>query len=306
MDLRHLKYFIAVAEELNIGRASQRLYISQPHLTRQIQQLEEELDVQLLLRTPKGVELTQAGTIFLNEARNVRSLMEQGIERTKRASLGKLGRIDIGILGTGILNSIPQILRQFRDTHPDVKVVLHTMAKVEQVEALRQKRISIGFHRMPLIIPDIENLLIINEKLYLAINEDHPLSQHESVSFMELEKNPLVLFPTEARPNYVDRIIELCRDKGFVPEISQVVGDVITGVSLVAGGFGVTVVPESATKLNLPGVVYRPFFDTTVATVDLSCIYRKDDQSAIFQALLATIHLFRERTQLQLNKPAPL
>ncbi len=295
MDLRHLKYFIAVAEELNIGRASQRLYISQPHLTRQIQQLEEELNVQLLLRTPKGVELTQAGEMFLKEARNIRSLMEQGIERTKRTSQGKMGRLDIGILGTGILHAIPQILRQFRDTHPEVKVVLHTMSKAEQVEALQQKRISIGFHRMPLIIPDIENLLIVNEKLYLAVNEDHPLSQQESVSFMELAKQPIVLFPTEARPNFVDKVIELCRNKGFVPEISQLVGDVFTGVALVAGGFGISIVPESATTLNLPGLVYRPFFDTTTATVDLSCIYRKDDQSAIFQAFLAVIRIFKEQ-----------
>lgn len=107
MDLRHLKYFIAVAEELNIGRAALRLHISQPPLTRQIQQLEEELDVQLLIRTPRGVELTQAGEMFLEEARNIRSLVEQAIERTKRAGQGKLGRLDIGIFGTGILNSRP-------------------------------------------------------------------------------------------------------------------------------------------------------------------------------------------------------
>jgi len=295
MDLRHLKNFIAVAEELNIGRAAQRLYISQPHLTRQIQQLEEELEVQLLLRTPKGVELTQAGELFLEEARNIRSLMEQGIERTKRTSQGKLGRLDIGIFGTGILQAIPEILRQFRETNPDVKVVLHPMSKDEQVKALRQKRISIGFHRMPQLLPDIENLLIVNERLYLAINVNHPLCQQEAVSFMELAKHPLVLVSTEARPNFVDRVIELCRDMGFVPQISQVVGDILSGVALVAGGFGFTIVPESATNLNLSGVVYRPFLDADAASVDLSCIYRKDDQSALVEAFLAAIELFREK-----------
>lgn len=301
MDLRHLKYFIAVAEELNIGRAALRLHISQPPLTRQIQQLEQELNVQLLVRMPRGVELTQAGEMFLEEARNIRYLMEQAIERTKRAGQGKLGRLDIGIFGTGILWAIPELLHLFRYTHPDVKVVLHTMSKGEQIEALRQKRITIGFHRMPILFPDIENQLIINEPLYLAVNKDHPLSQHESVSFRELSKYPLVLFPTGGRPNFVDRVIELCRNMGFVPEISQVVGDAVTGVALVAGGFGMTLVPKSATTLELPSVVYRPFLDNPSANVDLSCVHRKDDQSAILQAFLAVIRTFREQRKLNVK-----
>ena len=293
MDLRHLKYFIAVAEELNIGRAALRLHISQPPLTRQIQQLEEELGVQLLIRTPRGVELTQAGEMFLEEARNIRSIVEQAIERTKRAGQGKLGRLDIGIFGTGILGAIPQLLHLFRYTHPDVRVVLHTMSKDEQIEALRQKRITIGFNRMIAPLPDMTNELIMREPLYLAINETHPLSQQQSVSIKELEKYPLVLFPTGARPNFVDRVIELCRNMGFTPDISQIVGDAVTGVALVAGGFGISVVPQSAITLKLPGVVYRPFHDSLSATVDLSCIYRTEDQSAILQAFLGVIRTFR-------------
>lgn len=299
MDLRHLKYFIAVAEERNIGRAAQRLHISQPPLTRQIHQLEEELNVQLLIRTPRGVELTHAGELFLEEARNIRSLVEQGIERTRRAGEGKLGRLDIGIFGTGIFGAIPELLQVFRSTHPDVQVILHTMSKEEQIEALRQKRITMGFNRVLAPLPDIESVLIIKEPLYLAVNEGHPLSQFDSVSFMELARHPLVLFPTGARPNFVDRVIELCRNMGFTPNISQMVGDTVTGVALVAGGFGVTVVPKSATSLNLPGVVYRPFFDSLSATVDLSCIHRKNDQSPILQAFLTAVKTFREQRRTQ-------
>jgi len=294
MDIRHLKSFIVVAEELNIGRAALRLHISQPPLTRQIQQLEQELEVQLFIRTPRGVELTQAGDMFLAEARNIRYLMEQAIERTVRAGQGKLGRLDIGIFGTGILKVIPQLLHLFRDTHPDVRVVLHTMTKGEQIEALRQKRITIGFHRMPLAHPDIENLLIIHEPLYLAVYEDHPLSQQESISFMDLKSHPLILFPNGDRPNFADKIIELCRSIGFMPEISQIVGDVVTGVALVAGGLGMTIVPKSATTLKLPGVVYRPFADKFPTHVDLSCIHRKDDDSAILKAFLAVIQTFKD------------
>lgn len=297
MDLRHLKYFIAVAEELNIGRAALRLHISQPPLTRQIQQLEEELEVQLLIRTPRGVELTQAGEMFLEEARNIRSLVEQAIERTKRAGQGQIGRIDIGIFGTGILSAIPKLLQLFRDTNPDVRVVLHTMSKAEQIEALRQKRISIGFNRMLAPLPDLNSELIMRERLYLAVNKNHPLSQQASISFQEVAKHPLVLFPTGARPNFVDRVIELCRNTGFTPDISQIVGDAVTGVALVAGGFGISVVPESVITLTPPGIVYLPFSDAPSATIDLSCIYRKDDASPIFQALLAVIHAFREQQE---------
>lgn len=297
MDLRHLKYFIAVAEELNIGRAALRLHISQPPLTRQIQQIEEELGVQLLIRTPRGVELTQAGEMFLQEARNIRSLVEQAVERTKRAGQGELGRIDIGIFGTGILSAIPKLLQIFRDDHPDVRVVLHTMSKDEQIEALRQKRISVGFNRIVAQQHDLTCELIIQERLYLAVNQSHPLSRQGSVAFADLGKYPLVLFPTGARPNFVDRVIELCRNAGFVPEISQIVGDAVTGVALVASGFGITVVPESVITLSPPGIVYLPFADAQPATVDLSCIYRKDDQSPILQAFRTAIQTFRERQE---------
>jgi DNA-binding transcriptional LysR family regulator len=293
MDIRHLKSFIVVAEELNIGRAAVRLHISQPPLTRQIQQLEQELNVQLLIRTPKGVELTQAGGMFLAEARNIRYLMDQAIERTVRAGQGKLGRLDIGIFGTGIFSVIPELLHLFRVTHPGVRVVLHTMSKGEQIEALRQRRITIGFHRMPLPHPDIENSLIIQEPLYLALNEDHPLNKQESISFKELESHPLVLFPTGDRPNFVDKIIELCGAMGFMPDISQVVGDAVTGVALVSAGLGITIVPKSVTTLRIPKVVYRPFESTFPAYVDLSSVHRKDDSSAILRAFLAVIENFR-------------
>lgn len=294
MDFRHLKYFIAVAEELNIGRAALRLHISQPPLTRQIQQLEEELGVQLFIRTPRGVELTHAGEVFLDEARNVRALVEQAIEKTKRAGEGKLGRLDIGIFGTGIISAIPKMLQLFRDTYPDVRVVLHTMTKDEQIEALRQKRLNVAFNRIIKPQADLTSEIILREPIYLALNENHPLAAQESVSFMELAHHPLILYPTGAPPNFVDKVMELCRNRGFTPDISQIVGDAITAIALVSGGFGMSVVSESAINLQLPGVVYRPFHDGTGTTVDLSCIYRKDDQSTILHAFLGVIRGFSE------------
>lgn len=294
MDLRHLRYFIAVAEEENIGRAAARLHISQPPLTRQIQQLEEELGVRLFTRTPKGMELTQAGELFLEEARNIRSVVEQATERTQRAGQGKLGRLDIAIFGSGILDAIPKLLLAFRNEHPEVKIVLHTMTKAEQLDALRQRRITVGFNRMLAPLPDLATELVATEPLLLAVNQDHPLAREASVSFRMLAEHPMVLFPTGVRPNFIDKVMRLCEVAGFVPKVSQEVGDAVTGVALVAGGFGICLVPESVTVLTLPGVVFRPVHDAPPnAHIDLSCLYRTDDRSPILSEFLETVRAFR-------------
>jgi DNA-binding transcriptional LysR family regulator len=297
MDLRHLRYFIAVAEEQNIGRAANRLHISQPPLTRQIQQLEDELGVKLFTRTPRGMELTQAGELFLEEARNIRSLVEQATERTQRTGQGKLGRLDVAIFGSGILGTIPQVLLAFRRANPNVKVVLHSMNKNEQIEALRQRRITVGFNRMLTPMAEFETELVAMESLLLAVNEGHPLASLETISFSSLAENPLVLFPAAGRPNFVDKVMGLCQERGFMPEITQVVGDAVTGVAFVASGFGVCLVPESLTALALPGVVYRPIADLPDnAKIDLSCIFRAGDRSPLLTSFLATVRSFRRQS----------
>ncbi|THF55171.1 LysR substrate-binding domain-containing protein [Pseudothauera rhizosphaerae] len=294
MDLRHLRYFIAVAEEQNIGRAAARLHISQPPLTRQIQQLEEELGARLFLRTPRGVELTEAGELFLEEARNIRALVEQATERTQRAGQGRLGRLDVAIFGSAILDRIPKLLLAFRSRYPDVNVVLHTMTKVEQIEALRQRRISVGFNRMVAPGEDIAVDQVSTEDLLLAVPADHPLARHERIRFPDLKHHPMVLFPTGTRPSFIDKVVGLCNASGFQPQVSQEVGDAVTGVALVAGGFGVCLVPESATTLQLPGVIYRRLTDTPPGCfVDLCCIYRKGDKSPIVAAFRETVQACR-------------
>lgn len=293
MELRHLRYFIAVAEERHIGRAATRLHISQPPLTRQIQQLEEELDVQLFIRTPRGMDLTPAGELLLEEARNIRSVVEQAAERTQRAGQGKLGRLDIGIFGSAILDTIPAMLLKFRSAFPEVKVVLHNMNKDAQIAALRQRRIDIGFNRFIEPSEDIANEIVLTERLLIAINENHPLAKEQALPFQVLEDNPLILFPTGPRPSFIDKVMNMCHQKGLTPQIAQEVGNTLTGVALVASNFGVCLVPESATKLALPGVVYRPVIDPPEDSgADLNCIYRIDDQSPLLKSFLDTVRTF--------------
>lgn len=295
MEFRQLKYFIAVAEELNIGRAATRLHISQPPLTRQIQQLEEEFGAQLFLRTARGVELTQAGEMLLHDARNIRDLMEQAVERVREAGQGKRGKMDIGIFGSGILDVIPKVLHAFRASHPDVQIALHQMSKQEQIEALRQHRIMAGFNRMLGPLPDISSEPVMLESIVVAVNEKHPLASKPAILLKELADQPLILFPSGARPSFIDKVWALCGDEGFEPKVAQEVGDAPTSVALVAAGFGLSLVPEAATSLSVPGVVYRRLANAPDAVVDLSCIYRTDETSPILQAFLQTIREFRAK-----------
>lgn len=294
VNLRHLEYFLAVAEELHIGRAAVRIGISQPPLTRQMRQLEEELGVDLLVRTPRGVELTEAGATLVAEARNIVSLVQLAAEHTRRAGEGKLGRLDIGIFGSAILDTIPKLLELFREDHPDVTVVLHAMNKLEQLEALRQKRIRIGFNRMLEPQPDIESRIIIMEPLFVALNETHPLAERERVNLADLSEDSWVAFPIGKRPSFVDLVMNLCRAESYVPDIVQLVGDATTGLALVGAGFGVTMVPKSSTTMKVPGVVYRKIDSVEPAVVDLSCAYRADDDSAILREFLMAVTRFQE------------
>ena len=294
MDLRKLRYFKVVADEKHIGRAAKVLHISQPPLTRQIQQLEEELGVTLFNRNPKGMELTDAGVLLREEVRNIFSLIEQATERTQKAGQGRLGRMDIAIFGSGIMGDIPKMLLFFKERYPEVNIVLHTMGKGEQIKALRQKRISVGFNRLLAPLADINSELVSMEKLKLAISTKHPMASQDSIPFSTIKEFPLIMYPTAGRPNFIDKTIRLCQLAGFTPDISQEVGDAVTGVALVASGFGACLVPESATVLSIPGVVYKPLSETPEeAEVDLSCIYRNDDESPLLKAFLETLREFR-------------
>lgn len=289
MELRHLRYFICVAEEKNIGRAAKRLYISQPPLTRQIQQLEDQLGVQLFNRTNRGVELTDAGRVLYDDARSILGMTERAIERSNKAALGQLGRVDVAIFGSGIFGAIPKLVHAFRQAHPEVSIFLHNMVKDEQVDALRHGRITLAFNRLMRPIEGLVSETLLTERLYVAMPVDSPLSKKKFVTMQELENIPLVLYPTGARPSFIDQVQDMCRACNFAPLVAQEVGDVVHAVALVATGFSATLVPHSATSLALPGLMYKPLKHPNLSHVDLCCIYRSDDDSPILQTLLTSM-----------------
>lgn len=295
MDLRQLKYFLAVAEELNIGRAASRLHISQPPLTRQIKAIEDELGTELFTRTAKGVELTQAGEMFKEEAANIRMLVEAAIDRVQRAGEGKLGRLDVGIFGSAIYDLIPKLLQDFNRQLPGVNIVLHTMSKTEQIEALLQRRITLGFNRMTQPVPGIGCEPVATERLFVVLPVDHPLAEHATLPLQDLADHPMVMFPSVGRPNFIDFVHDLCRKRGFAPRPAQEVGDAVTAIALVARGFGLTLIPESAAQaLGVRGTTYRPLADAPDAVVDLSILYRASDRSPLLQAFLGVARAHRQ------------
>jgi DNA-binding transcriptional LysR family regulator len=294
MDLRQIRYFLVLANELNFTRAAGRLHISQPPLTRQIQQLEASMGVVLFERTTRGVALTQAGAVFLEEARKIVAMTDQATNKTRLAHQGQLGRLDIGVFGSAILNVIPTLLIELRKTHPDIVISLQNTTKIQQVEAVREKRLDIGFNR---VFPEVDDLVVetvMMESLYVAMHKDHQLVRRRTLAVKDLNNQPLILFPNNVRPTFADNVVALLRDEGLTPNVAHEVEDVMTCIALVSAGLGMAVVPESAVNLQLPGVRYHPL-RSAEAKVDLSCVYNADNASPALMVFLDIVRKVRSR-----------
>lgn len=288
IDIRQLKYFVAVAEEQHFGRAAAKLHISQPPVSRQVQQLEDILGSALFIRHAKGVTLTPEGALFLEEAKATLRLLEQATQKIQRARDGELGRIDVSIFGSAVFGRIPEIVLAFRRRYPGVEVALHTMSKPRQFEALHNRSIDIAFNRLvePSAGLTVEELL--REPLFFATTEGSELAKMDAVPFHEAAHHPLILFPTSNMSGFIDKVRRMCVEAGFVPDVAQEVGDPVTGLALVASGFGICIVPQSLLSVSLPGTVYRRISEFSGdLTVDLSCVYRSEDRPAVLENFLA-------------------
>jgi len=297
MKLNQISYFIAVAEEENVSRAATRLNISQPPLTRQIQNLESSLGVMLFNRHWGGMALTEAGTVFLREARNIQAMIDLAVDRVRRAGRGEFGRFDISVYGSGILGIIPKIIHEFRLAHPEVDVSIHWQSKEDQILSLRHRTINVAFNRFVEPQSDLIVECISKEKIYLAVNSLSDLARLDSVDLRDCSEENFIMFPTKGRPGFYDKAVELCREAGFVPHIAQEVGDITTGIALVASGFGAAFVTESATAIGVPNVVYMKLDELPgTPTVDLSCIYLNGLISPILQRFLDIARSLADRS----------
>jgi DNA-binding transcriptional LysR family regulator len=294
MELRHLRYFIAVAEELHFSRAAERLQIAQPPLSQQIQSLEKELGVQLFKRTKRRVQLTEAGQVFLQEARLILTQVEQAIRAAQRASRGEIGSLGVGVNSSATHSILPEILRLFRERFPCVELVLHELASYQQVQGILDNGIDIGF----LWLPNVEEsalsfMPIWREPVIVALPETHPLADLPEIPLKTLAGEPFVLPPRQLGQGFYSQIISLCQQAGFSPKVRQEAMLMQTIVSLVAGGVGVALVPASLQNLQRVGVVYKTLQGQKLE-LEMAVVWRPDNSSQVLQEFLQVV---REMTQ---------
>jgi DNA-binding transcriptional LysR family regulator len=286
IELRHLRYFITVAEELHFGRAAARLHMAQPPLSQQIRQLEGELGFQLFHRTKRSVQLTEAGAVFLDECRRVMQQLDQAVQLGQQVSRGERGQLVIGFVSSAAYSVLPTLLQSFRAAAPDVSLELHELTTDQQVQWLRDRRMDVGLVRPPIEEPDFFLTLLFEEPLVVALPQQHPLAQQSQVSLKDLAGKPFILFPRPLAPGLYDQIISLCQQGGFSPTIVQEAIQMQTIISLVAAEIGVAIVPLSLQNLQRTGVVYRELREPTPKAA-IALLTRQPDSSPIVQRFLA-------------------
>ena len=288
MELRHLRYFIAVAEELHFGRAAQVLGISQPPLSQQIQALEQEVGARLFERTNRRVELSEAGRLFLHEARLVLAQVDKAADVARRAQLGELGELKIGFTSSAPFNSsIPQAIFAFRQAFPAVHLSLQEMSSTEVAESLVDESIQVGLMR-PLPLPDSLSVVeLMREPLVAVLNADHPLVQgsERGLHLAQLAEEPFVFFPRSYGSGLYAQLLNLARDAGFSPRFAQEAGEAMTIIGLVAAGLGVSVLPASYQRIRIDGVVYRTLLDQEAVTA-VWLVQRKGMRTPMAQAFV--------------------
>ncbi|MHC5932972.1 LysR family transcriptional regulator [Nostoc sp.] len=257
MELRHLRYFVTLAEELHFGRAAERLHIAQPPLSQQIRQLEKELGFELFHRTKRNVQLTEAGQVFLGEVQQIMRQLQQAIEVGRQTSRGEIGQLVVGFVSSAAYNILPTILRTFRSSVPGVSIELHELTTDQQLEWLREGRMDVGFLRPPVEENRFSCETIFQEPLMVALPEAHLLASQSNVCLTSLANEPFILFPRILAPGLYDLIISLCQQAGFSPKVAQEAIQMQTIVSLVAAEMGVAIVPASLQNLQRIGVVYK-------------------------------------------------
>ncbi|MEG4213503.1 LysR family transcriptional regulator [Microcoleus sp. S13_B4] len=290
MELRHLRYFIAVAEELNFTRAAEKLHIAQPPLSQQIQHLEAELGFQLFRRTKRTVHLTAAGQVFFEEAGKILQQVDRAIQLGRQTSRGELGQLTIGFVSSAAHNVVPAILQAFRTRCPAVKLELHELTTNEQLQRLRFGQIDIGFVRPPVEEDGINSEIVFREPLIVALPQTHHLADRAKVELRELSTEPFILFPRSQAPGLYDAIVSLCQQAGFSPRAAQEAIQMQTIVSLVAAEMGVAIVPASMQNFQRSGVVYKSLPEST-CIVAITLIWRSDPTAAVQRFLEVARHI---------------
>ena len=256
MKLHFLRYFVVLAEELHFGRAASKLSMTQPPLSSAIKSLEEELQVQLLIRDSKHVELTQAGSAFLDEARQILEQVARASNVARTVAKGMRGRLEIGVTGSLIYRDVPAIVRQFNTEMPDVEVVLREMSSSEQLSELLRGQIHAGFVNATTAPPQLSSLPMSEDEFVLCLPEDHPKAQGDTVNLKHLADERFVMFSRDVAPANYDNVIAIFFRAGIHPKTIHAARQWLTIVAMVANGLGVSLVPRTLARSRVHGVKF--------------------------------------------------
>jgi len=285
MELRSLRYFVMLADELHFGRAAKRLSMTQPPLSQSISGLERELGVRLFERTRRKVALTHAGAAFLEEARAVLARAAQAIETAQRADRGEVGRLSVGYLAATAYTLLPLVLRDFARGFPGVKLELRELTLPQQFDALLRGDIDVGLLRPPVAAAELASETVLSERFVLALPARHPLCALRRVPARRLATEPFVMFPRQPGLVFHDLVMDFCLRTGFTPRVAQEANQTHTVVGLVSAGIGIALVPASTQKIGLVGVAYRPLREAT-PYAKTAVAWRREDSSPVIKAFL--------------------
>ena len=302
MDLRHFRYFAAVAAEGSFSRAANRLNMAQPPLSRQIQQLEDELGVRLLDRG-RPITLTEPGRYFYEQVRQLLERVDDIRAMTQRISRGSITQFNIGFVASTLYDALPELIRRFRITVPGVEVMLSEMTTLEQAAALKDGRIDVGFGRLRFDDERLTRNVIREETLCVAVSAGNVLTAHHGpLKLRQTANERLIIYPKTPRPSYADQVLSFYRDQGIEPQVAFEVRELQTALGLVAADAGICLVPSSVRRLRRSDVVYLELDEPTIVS-PIIMSYRTNDNSPFLSELCKLVRDFDEWCQADTRSP---
>ncbi|MFC6591395.1 LysR family transcriptional regulator [Deinococcus lacus] len=299
MELRHLRHFIALAEEGHFGRAAERVFVVQQALSSSIRKLEDEVGVPLVTRSTRRVELTPAGHAFLVGARETLERAEEAVQQAHRAARGEVGRLTVGFVGGLAFGGLPEIVRVFRERYPDVSVELRELTAGEQETALRSGQITVGLMLLPVHDPALAVRTLWREPLVAALPATHALAGRGQLSIRDLAGEPFVFFPRHLRAAYFDQVMRWCHAAGFTPQVTQEANEIPTLLSLVAAEVGVFTPIRFFSRVSLPGVCYLPLEDPPL--IDIVAAWERERAEPALSAFLEVAREWLQTAQAPLH-----
>jgi DNA-binding transcriptional LysR family regulator len=293
MDLRHVRYFVAIAEELHYGRAAERLGISQPPLSQQIQALERELGTELFRRSKRSVSLTKAGEALLPEAYRLLDQAARVKSLAKRAEAGEIGRLFLGCVASACFEILPPILGRFARANPEIGVTVREFDTADAIPALAEGRLDLGLVRIDAVAAPLRILPLRRDRFVIALPVAHRLAGQRRVALDDLRDEPFVMFARRVSPRFFDSIIAAFIRAGFSPDLTHETSSIQSQVAFVACGLGVALVPSTTRRMRLPGVVYRDLRETIPLT-DIALVWNGETASTLVTRMVDVVRATAE------------